>query len=71
MEELLEALRNYHMCKTVHDIEMGKCEYSWGYHGWHYIKAVEKAEEQFLVALNKVIDERVQTILNSRLGPND
>jgi len=52
--------------KQAHDEAMFKCEYSWGYHGYGYIKALDEAEEALSECFNKVIDERVDYLFSMR-----
>lgn len=63
MRDLLIALRQYDTTKMAHDEAMGKCEVSWGYHGYNYITALEKAENEFATALEAVIDSRINEAL--------
>lgn len=57
--EVIRCLRNYDCAKTAHDEAMSKCDSSWGYRGYSYIEALEKAGDDFGDALEALIDERI------------
>lgn len=62
--DLALALKNLLTAMRERDVQMSKCDRSWGYFGHHYEEAVSEAEKEFADALNALIDERI----NARLG---
>lgn len=68
-EELLRTLRNYDTTKQAHDEAMKNCDGSWGYRGYNYITALERAESEFAKSLEAVIDERINFKISNMNGP--
>jgi len=59
LQQVLEANQEEKEArKSYHGVE-------WGYHGFHFQEKVKKANEEFMSALNSVIDSRVKAILEN------
>lgn len=63
VECVVQALQNMNEAKAVHDRERDSYirggGYSWGYHGHHYVRAMEEAAVEFQKILNEYIDARI------------
>ena len=59
-----QALENYMEAKHRHDKARDEYQgYSWGYHGGHYVQAMEDAAEDFQKRLDSYIEEKVQAAI--------
>ncbi len=60
MESLTNALITLVKIKHKRDKAFNNCEGSWGYFGYNLEEELKKAEEEFDLELNKIIDKRIE-----------
>lgn len=64
---LIQALENYMSAKREHDEARDAYQgESWGYHGSHYVEAVEEAAKEFRKRLQTVVAAEVKKALAAR-----
>lgn len=71
LEKLFDAMATLQQLQAQHDKEFAEYDgYSWDWNGYWY-RNLEQAREDVTVALNNIIDQRVEEKLKEQKGVQD